>query len=250
MSYSGAGLYGDDAGVDVRGRYRDLMADGMSGADATDALVTEWGEALLDPDEAAAFWLAFADTQWKVGRLEDRVRDRALRLIATGDDLARFAHDPRLHERRAKVLAELDVRLRSPQRAPTRLKMPFRSVSPVAVGDVFWFEMPGESRALLRCVAINGDERDNDPTVEVLDWDRGDDPRDVESLAARKPARYPNGNKREELLMLVRYPRDPDPVDRIRIIATGTTVTRRRTLPATMVPWGELADWLAEAFGM
>jgi hypothetical protein len=250
MSYSGAGLYDDDAGADARGRYRELVADGMDGADATDALVAEWGDALLDPDEAAAFWLALADTQWKVGRLEDRVRDRALRLIATGEDLARFAHDRRLHERRAKVLAELDAQLRSPQREPTRLKKPFRSVSPVGLGDVFWFEMADDRRALLRCVAINGDQRDSYPTVEVLDWEGVDDPRDVDSLVARKPAPYPNGNTRTELLMLVRYPRDPDPADRIRILATGTKVTRVRTLPAMMMPWAELPDWLAEAFGM
>lgn len=250
MSYSGARLYDDDAGADARGRYRELVADGMSGDAATDALIAEWGDALLDPDEAAAFWLALADTQWKVGRLEDRVRDRALRLIATGEDLARFAHDPRLHERRAKVLAALAAQLRSPQRAPTRLRKPFRSVSPVGIGDVFWFEMPGDRRALLRCVAINGDERDNYPTVEVLDRDGVDDPRDVGSLVARKPAPYPNGNERTDLLTLVRYPRDPDPADRIRIIATGTAVTRRRTLPATMVPWLELPEWLAVAFGM
>jgi hypothetical protein len=250
VSYSGAGLYDDDAGADARGRYRELVADGMAGADATDALLAEWGDALLDPDEAAAFWLALADTQWKVGRLEDRVRDRALRLIATGEDLARFAHDRRLHERRAKILAELDAQLRSPQRTPSRIRKPFRSESPVGLGDVFWFEMPDDRRALMRCVRVNGDERDNYPTVEVLDWDGADDPSDFGSLVSRKPARYSSGAKRTELLTLVRYPRDPDPAERIRIIATGTAVTRRTTLPATVVPWVELPDWLAEAFGV
>lgn len=248
VSYSGAGLFDDDVGADVRGRYRELVADGLSGDAATDALVTEWDDALLDPDEAAAFWLALADTQWKVGRLEDRVRDRALGLIATGEDLARFTHDRRLHGRRASVLADLDARLRSPQRAPTRLRKPFRSVSPVAVGDVFWFEMPGDRRVLLRCVAVSGDERDNHPTVEVLDHDGADDPRDWDSLVARKPAAYPNGTRRTDLVMLVRDARDPDPADRIRIVAAGTTVARRRTLPATIVSWVELPDWLAVAF--
>jgi len=110
--------------------------------------------------------------------------------------------------------------------------------------------MPDDRRALLRCVALNGDERDNYPTAEVLDWDGADDPDNCDSLVARKPARYPNGNKRTELVMLVRYPRDPDPADRIRIIAPESAVTGRRTLPATLVPWVELPDWLAVAFGI
>jgi hypothetical protein len=250
MSYSGAGLYDDDAGSDARSRYRELVADGLSGEAATDALVAEWGDALLDPDEAAAFWLALADTQWKVGRLEDRVRDRALGLIASGEDLARFDHDRRLHEHRAKMLTELDAELRSPQRKPTRIKRPFRSVSPVGVGDVFWFAMPEGKRALLRCVAISGDERDNSPTVEILDWNGERDPEDTGSLAARIAVPYPNGNRRTDLLWLVRYPRDPDPLEQVSIIATGTPVTRRKTLPATMTAWTDLPSRLAEFFGL
>ena len=57
----------------MRGRYRELVADGASGDAATDVILFEWGDALDDADEAAAFWLALADIQWKVGRLEDRV---------------------------------------------------------------------------------------------------------------------------------------------------------------------------------
>lgn len=41
MSYSGAGLYDDDTGADVRGRYRELVADGATGEDATNSLLAE-----------------------------------------------------------------------------------------------------------------------------------------------------------------------------------------------------------------
>lgn len=249
MSYSGAGLYDDDVGHDARSRYRELVADGLTGDAATDALVAEWGDALNDPDEAAAFWLALADTQWKVGRLEDRVRDRALGLIASGEDLARFEHDPKLHDRRAKLLAELEVQLRSPQRSPTRIKKPFRSVSPVGFGDVFWFQAPSGARWLMRCVGISGDERDSYPTVEVLDWHDARDPDDPSVLPARRAARYPNGNKRTDMLALVRYPRDPDPADTITVIATGTSVTRRKPFPSTMTAWADLPETLVEFFG-
>ena len=126
-----------------------------------------------------------ARSQWKVGRLEDRIRDLALDLIVSGEDLARFEHDPRLHERRAKILIEFEAELRSPQRTPSRIKKPFRSMSPVGVGDVFWVALPEGRRALLRCVAISGDERDKSPTVEVLDWVPPDDPHDTGALRAR-----------------------------------------------------------------
>jgi hypothetical protein len=249
MSYSGAGLYDDDAGHDARSRYRELVADGFTGNEATDALIAEWGDALDDPDEAAAFWLALADTQWKVGRLEDRVRDRALALIESGEDLARFEHDRRLHERRAKVLADLEAQVRSPQRKPTRIRKPFRSISPVGVGDVFWFETPEGRRWLLRCVEIDGDERDNSPKVEVLDWDEPRDPNDPSLLVARTARPYPSGSRRSDLLCLRRYPRDPDPAERITIIAAGTPVTRRRMYPSTLMAWSDLPARLDDYFG-
>lgn len=249
MSDSGAGLYDDDAGHDARNRYRELVADGLAGNAATDTLLEEWGDALNDPDEAAAFWLSLADTQWRVGRLEDRVRERALGLITSGEDVARFEHDRRLHERRVKILTELEARLRSPQRSPTRIKRPFRSISPVGFGDVFWFESPEGKRWLMRCVGISGDERDNSPTVEVLDWDGERNPDDPSLLGARRAARYPNGNKRTDLLAMVRYPKDPDPAERITVIATGTPGTRRRMFPSTMTAWADLPERLVEFFG-
>lgn len=245
MGYSGAGLYDDDAGADVRNRFRELVADGMRAQDATDALVEEWGGALDDHDEACAFWLALADTEWRLGRLEDRVRDRALGIIASGEDLARFEHDARLLKDRRKVLDGLAERLATPQRAPVRIRQPFRSQSPVAVGDVFSFELPDSRLIYLRSVDLVGDERDNHPTVEVLDWEGKGTPTDPATLQARAAHRpWP------DLLLLVRHPKDPDPAERIVILASGTEIDRRRTLPAAMVPWTELEEALARHFGI
>ncbi|MFP5326780.1 MAG: hypothetical protein ACLGHT_04770, partial [Acidimicrobiia bacterium] len=161
MSYSGAGLYDDDTAADVRARYRELLADGAPDEEATNALIAEWGDLLDDPDDAPAFWLALADTQAKVGRLEDRVRTQALELIDGGTDLARFAHDRRLRARRQQVLAKLAERLTGPQRSPVRVRQPLRSLSPVTSGDIFWCALPSGRRVLLRCVGVSGDDRDS-----------------------------------------------------------------------------------------
>jgi hypothetical protein len=245
MGYSGAGLYDDDTGADVRNRFRELVADGLAAPDATDMLVEEWGGALDDHDEACAFWLALADTEWRVGRLEDRVRDRALSIIASGEDLARFEHDARLLKDRRKVLGGLTERLATPQRALVRIRPPFRSQSPVAVGDVFSFELPDGRSAYLRAVDVTGDERDNYPTVEVLEWAGPGTPADPAWMRAR-PARRPW----PDLLQLVRYRKDPDPAERIVVLASGTVIDRRRTLPAALVPWTELEEALARNFGI
>lgn len=248
MSYSGAGLYDDDTAADVRHRYRELVADGATGEAATNTLLTEWGGMLDDPDDSPVFWLSLADTQSKVGRLEARVRDQALAVIESGQDLARLEHDPRLQAQRRRLLAGLAKRLMGPQRAEVRIRKPFRSTSPVAFGDIFWFALPSGRRVLLRCVDVSGDERDNYPTVEVLDWIHQAAPRDPTTLAARV-GRANATDKWPDLLSLVRDPSDPDPATQVEIIARGAPVSRRRAFPSTMVLWTHLEDDLIRFFG-
>ena len=79
MGTWGTGIFSDDNAADLRDDYRDFIGDGLSSPEATDRLLAEWGSSLSrEPEYAATFWLALAVTQWKCGRLEDRVKARAL----------------------------------------------------------------------------------------------------------------------------------------------------------------------------
>lgn len=118
-------------------------------------------------------------------------------------------------------------------------------MSPVGFGDVFSYELGDGRHIYLRAVEIDGDDRDNHPRVELLDWTAHEAPLDAATLPARA-SRPPF----PDLLSLVRYPRDPDPAERITILATATPVTRRRTLPAEMVAWTNLENALARNFGI
>ena len=207
-------------------------------------MLAEWREVLGYREVVCAFWLAVADTAWRLGRLEDNVRDRALELIRSGEDLTRFDHDPKLSKARRKMLDALADRLASPQRDPVRVRQPFRSVSPVRVGDIFGFALPSGRVAYFRAVGISGDERDNYPTVELLDWFGTDRPTNPGALPMRS-ARPP----RADLLALVRYRRDPNPAERIQVVARSNAGIRR-TAPATVIPWTDLEDALARIFGV
>ena len=244
MGYSGAALYDDDTAADVRGLYRELVGDGLSGWAATDELLRQWREVLEDPEESSPFWLALADTQSKVGRLEERVRDRALRIIEDGSDLARFEHDPKLLSERRKVLDALTQRLASPQRAPVRIRPIFRSTSPVGLGDVFTYQFDDGRVAYFRAVEIHGDDRESNPILEVLDWDT---PPTATTAEAARPRRPLQG--RTELVSVYRYRSDPDPVPRITVIRKGGRVERRRMLPAVVASWSDLEDLLTRWFG-
>ena len=74
MGVWGTSIFSGDDACDLRDDYCLLVGDGLSGPDATDRLVQKWTPSIeKDPDLAATFWLALAVTQWKCGRLADRL---------------------------------------------------------------------------------------------------------------------------------------------------------------------------------
>ena len=123
MGTDGIGIFSDDVACDVRDQFIELLAAGTPASEASDALQQLWSEAIADADDGPVFWLALAATEWKYGVLTPDVRDRALAVIASGEDLTRW--DGSAGRRRAKVLAELQRQLESPQppaRKPRRRK--------------------------------------------------------------------------------------------------------------------------------
>jgi hypothetical protein len=126
MGVWGAGLFSDDTALDVKGAYRERLAQGMSGADATSEILANFGSDVDDAQDGPPVWLALAATQWRYGRLEEHVRDRALRIIDDGSDLARFSGVPKLQRARARVLEKLRAQLCSPPRpaATVRRRIP------------------------------------------------------------------------------------------------------------------------------
>lgn len=173
MGTWGAGIFADDIAADVRDDWRDHVGEGMTGPQATDATLAEWSEALGDPASAPVVWLALAATQARTGRLEDRVRDRAVEVIDAGDDMPRWADDARLQKQRAAILAKLRADLLGPQRPPTRVPKPIRSVWPWESGSVVAYRRDDGRLNLVRVlgtVGTHGVSGGRSGILELLDW--------------------------------------------------------------------------------
>lgn len=135
MGTSGAGIFQDDTALDVRDRYRELLALGHDDSDVIASIREGLGSA-EDDEDGAVVALALAAVQWEYGRLDDDVRDRALEVIDSGLDLRRW-EGSRLLQKRRSVLSGLRAKLLSPQpkRKTPRRQRPIevpahRSVSP------------------------------------------------------------------------------------------------------------------------
>lgn len=170
MGTWGPAIFSDDTACDLRDRWMELVGDGLSGVEATDRLLAECGGLAEDPEDGPVFWCALAATQSKAGRLEDRVRDRALEFIRSGADLARWDEDPAGRKQRARHLEKLADTLTGPQPRPRKIRAKFRSTCDWAVGEVIGYQLASGRFVAFRVLGHHVDRGGTSPVVELLDW--------------------------------------------------------------------------------
>jgi len=169
MGVWGTAIFSDDTAADVRDQFKDSIADGLTSEQATDALIQSNKSSLDDPDDGPPFWLGLALTQWKLGRLLPSVKERALRIIDSGEDLRRW-DDPALAKKRTKVLSELREKLESPQPPPKKIRRQYQFGSEWPLGTIITYRHRDGRLRLLRVYRKDSVRTDEIPIFELLDW--------------------------------------------------------------------------------
>ncbi|WP_336031902.1 hypothetical protein [Geodermatophilus sp. FMUSA9-8] len=171
MSSTGPAIFDDDLACDVRDSYRKLLEERVADDEATRRSTEDWAE--LGPDEYSVFWLALAAAQSQLGRLDPNVRQRALDVIDSGQDLARWrTAAPGLAVERAAVLQTLREQLAGPQPSRKTVRRPWREVTDLQAGMVLARTASNGTVALLRVVQRLEDAFDHTvrPVLERLAW--------------------------------------------------------------------------------
>ena len=245
MGTWGTGLYSDDTACDVRNTYLRHIGDGISGSNATDELISTYGTVLEDPDEAATFWLALADTQWRSGRLEERVKSKALATIDTGADLARWGTDKAALRRRSLILEKLRAQLSSPQPAQKRVRKRFLDHCDWQAGELISYRLLSGRLTLLRVVSIETSEGGSSPVCEVLDWAGAEIP--SRKQLAKLPLRK---GKDETIPIWIGRLKESD-LPKGRVVPLGMTLPPAQdALPCEVVGWNRLDEVLEDRFGL
>jgi hypothetical protein len=166
-----AALFDDDDAADLRSDYRAYLADAQSDAAATDLAATDYGAAFDRPRETTAFWLALASIQWRLGRLDPRVKAVCLTIIDDGIDLEKWAGPQR--RKREAVLAKLRAMIASPLPAAQPMPKPLPVQLPGwAFGEVVGYRMAEGKYALLHVLNYRpwATEGVRAPVVSILSW--------------------------------------------------------------------------------
>ena len=81
MGMWGFGLYQNDMALGIQGEFEEMFKNGKSPQEINDALMEEYSSAIGDAEEEPLFWYGLADTQWNLGVLLPRIKEKALYLI-------------------------------------------------------------------------------------------------------------------------------------------------------------------------
>jgi hypothetical protein len=171
VSIDGPGLYQDDTGHDVRAEAKELMAQGLSPDDVTSTLAARWADVLGDEDVYCAFYLALADTQCRLGRVDPAVRRTALDLIDSGRDLRRWEYSRAFSARRKGILSQLGARLAAPPVVERKVRVPRAFRTSLAVGDVLVHTAENGERFLFHVIGLSENGGHLGALLQILDWD-------------------------------------------------------------------------------
>ncbi|MGB4596085.1 MAG: hypothetical protein WBI14_09295 [Anaerolineaceae bacterium] len=170
MGVWGTGLYSDDTACDVRDDYKDILGDGVTEPSATDLIIEKWKNEISDPEISLVFWLVLADVQWNLGRLQERVKQEAIKIIENDSDLTRWSSAQKLITKRKPVLSRLKRKLETSQPIEKVVKKRYVNSTDWQIGDVFCFRLHSGTLALLHVIGFHEDYGGRGPVCEILEW--------------------------------------------------------------------------------
>jgi len=169
----GIAIFSDDLACDVRDDYKYFLGEGYDNDKAIEKLIHDYSEMLDDPEDGTIFWLALAATQWKLGRLREDIKVKALEIIENGVDLKRWeqTNDKKLIEKRKVVLEKLKEQLNTPQCPLKRVPKVFKQYTKFSIGDIVCYTLNTGIKVVFKTVWINEDYRGNRyPIFAVYKW--------------------------------------------------------------------------------
>jgi len=114
-------------------------------------------------------WLGLAATRWDCGRLEERVKAKALEIIESGSDLKRWT-DKALERKRAAALSKFRQQLLSAKPAAKRISKSFRSTCDRELGELIAHRLIAGKWIVLRVTDFSEGKGGVYPQCEILDW--------------------------------------------------------------------------------
>lgn len=253
MGAWGPAIFSDDLACDVRDEFKDLIADGLSSEEATGELINNYGINKEDLEDYNVFWLSLAATQWKIGRLTDDTKKKALKIIDSDSDLERWREEgePGWAKRREKYLLKLRVKLISPQPEPKKVKKRYKSKTDLEVGDAISYQLNSGNYSIFRVIGHHTDDGGTDPVCELCDWIGKEipSPQEIEKLPTVKETNLTSLNRIHSKFILGQLSPKDYPNAKTNLVAKGLILEQKNEPGGGWVfLWKSLDQQLEETY--
>jgi hypothetical protein len=256
MGAWGSAIFSDDLASDLRDEFKDLIAEGLNSEEATEKLIESYGINKDDLEEYNVFWLSLAATQWKIGRLNEEVKIKAIEIIDNGSDLERWYEEgePGWAKQREKHLLKLKDQLLSPQPEPKKVKKRYKSQTDLNFGDAISYRLNSGNYVIFRVIGHHTDDGGTDPVCEICDWFGKDipQPQEIEKLKViKEKVEDTIFNRKYSKIILGQLSKKDYPNPRTTIVAKGLNIKSNNEAGGGWVfLWKSLDKQLLEHYGI
>lgn len=247
MGVWGVAILSNDIAEDIKFIYKDLLGDGYSNEEASQVIIQEFLNE-LDAEEISIFWLSFALIQWKLGRLQENVKNKALEIIDSGVELENWNEDLKLKKKRETVLLKLKQQLNLPQ--PVAKKIPKRFVADTTfkAGDAISYQLASADYIILKVIDIIEEWiGDRYPLFEICDWYGKVIPsKDEISKLSIKSHSSDEEKQRPQKIAVYPFSKMDMAMKRASLIAENIPVKSDNQPPYTLLSWKELDEYIGD----
>jgi len=147
MGTWGTAIFSNDLAADAKNDYKEHIANGKAPKEARVLLQKEHGITEDNNEDSREFWLVLSLIEYKLGRLEDEVKEKAIAIIDSGENLKDWQNlgaDAKDVKKREAVLEKLKQTLLSEQPAAKPVKKRPVNITPYKIGEVFYYQHTNE----------------------------------------------------------------------------------------------------------
>jgi len=251
MGIWGPAIMSNDIASDLRDEWKELLGDGVSPEKVSSLMI----QAAIDDgtfdnfEEEYCFWLSFALIQWKTGRLQPKVKQKALELLKAKEYVA---YEKELwpgkadFKKRMGHLEKLLKTLESDQPKAKKIPKPYRQTTILEAGDICTILLDSGFYVAFQIIGVEG-SRSEAPVAVLFNYLSKVKP--SSSILANleiikfESLSFFNGHSNFSFGAIKRSQNEPK--ERIQILEKRSPLKTKPHMPQSLSFWDEI-DFLLE----
>lgn len=143
MAIDGIEIIDSDSAYDIYNDITERYKDGEDVEKIKQKWIKEEENFCIDELYTEIYWTAFAYSLWKIGFLDETIKQKTMSILSKGASEIWNEIDPKAQKQRQKVLDKLAIQLQSENKKPIKKPKLKKQKEPLfQVGDVLAIEMP------------------------------------------------------------------------------------------------------------